>query len=259
MLLSLLLALLPLLPSDACFAQEKKEKPPAQAKISEEDRKLLTEAERKRAESGIQKARRACVRLDLPNTAPGGVGSSVIVKSGERYVLITNAHCVVGKSGAIREIDVSLPGDEIPWKEALFKARLLKADRARDLAFYELRDPKPSTPAIEFTKEEIKTGLAVVTVGWPWGRGMDDGYPVIDVGKVVGIDDTIWVDGIAVGVKGGGGEKINFGPGSSGGPLVDLDGNLVGIDVKARSGEGKHFVGAIPAATVKQALEEATK
>lgn len=252
-LLPMLAACLPLSPAQD-MSGETKEKSET-VKLSEEDSKLLTEEERKRAEVGIQKARRACLRLDVP-MAPGGVGSAPLVKYKSMTIAITNVHVIAGTP---ETLDVSLPGNDVPWQEAALKIKLIKKDSDHDLAFYEVVEPRDSIPTIELFDGEVKAGMKVSTVGWPWGRGMADGYAVIDVGTVEKIDTHVWVDHIAIGMKGGG-DKVNVGGGSSGGPLVDLNGRLLGIVQKVRTIEGsdKGYCLVIPLDVIKPSLDEIT-
>jgi S1-C subfamily serine protease len=149
-------------------------------------------------------------------------GSGIVIDNGK---VLTNAH--------------NLHGDEVrvyfaDGREA--DATVLGADADNDLAV--LGVETAAAPAITWGSAEIGIGTPVVALGNPAGRG-----PRVTFG---------FVSGVGRAFRGPRGRRIGGGvehtaplmPGSSGGPLVSVDGELLGINTN-RLGSG--FYLAIPA------------
>ena len=161
------------------------------------------------------------------------LGSGVIVSADGR--VLTNAH-VVDKAAEIR---VTLPdGLEVT-------AEVIGADPRSDIAVLKLIAPKGGKlpvlrPLPMADSSKLRLGAVVLAVGNPFGVGQGVTMGIVSaVGRAsVGIEeyeDFIQTDA-----------AIN--PGNSGGALVDLDGNLVGINtaILSRSGGYQGIGFAIP-------------
>lgn len=143
-----------------------------------------------------------------PGAAPrGGTGSGVVIGHG---LVLTNQH-VVARCSAI---DTLLAGQRLP-------AKLRRADAAVDLALLEV----PGLPAVP------SPGLrAQAAIGEPV---MVAGFPLQGVLS----SDLIVTDGLVNSLAGLAGNKTQMQisapvqPGNSGGPLLDRQGNLVGLVV----------------------------
>lgn len=135
---------------------------------------------------------------------PDGVGSAFVVDSGRRSTLLTNAHVVLAGTGAPhRNVTINQQG------RAALRGRVREIDIDNDLALIRVNRKLPA----------LRLHLGRVR----------DGAPVIAVGSPLGLGGTV-TEGIVSGKVGG---LIQFSaaasPGSSGGPLVNADGLVIGI------------------------------
>ena len=146
-------------------------------------------------------------------------------------LIITNAHVVRNRAP-----QVILPdGSNLP-------ARILAHDTRRDMAA--LSVDASGLPIIELgDSRTLLSGQWVVALGHPWGvSGAATGGVVIGMGVEMPQSNQEW---IAV--------SLHLRPGHSGGPLVDAEGRLVGINAMMTSLE----VGmAVPVHVAKAFLKE---
>jgi serine protease Do len=168
----------------------------------------------------------------------GGLGSGVIV-SNEGYI-ITNNH-VIDQADDIRV--VFYDGDEI-------EAELVGADPASDIAV--LKVDRNDLPAITMgDSEEMRVGEMVLAVGSPLNKQLAH---TVSMGIVS-----------ATGRSGFGLNQFeNFiqtdaaiNPGNSGGALVNLDGELIGINtaIASRTGGNQGIGFAIPVNMARDVME----
>lgn len=170
----------------------------------------------------------------------GSIGSGVIVRP--TGVVITNAHVIKGMS----EIRVTLND------RREFPARVLLADERSDIAVLQLEGVDGDLPTIRLDdQEEQQVGDLVLAIGNPFGVGQTVTNGIISAlnRTDTGISDSgsfIQTDA-----------PIN--PGNSGGALVDMDGDLIGINtaIFSRSGSSSGVGFAVPAAMVRRVLESA--
>lgn len=125
-------------------------------------------------------------------------------------MVLTNHHVV----GANREVSVALHDDRI------FKAAVVDRSRRLDLALLRLRDsPEDLTSATIGDPRALRVGELVFAVGNPWGlRGTLTAGVVSGTGSISG--------------RGAGyiQSDVVLAPGNSGGPLVNVRGEVVGIN-----------------------------
>jgi serine protease DegQ len=166
-----------------------------------------------------------------------GLGSGVIV-SPNGYIL-TNYHVVE----AADDIQVSLNDG------STHKARVVGSDPESDLAILQIKAEK--LPVITFGQmDDLRVGDVVLAIGNPFGVGQTVTMGIISaLGRShLGIntfENFIQTDA-----------AIN--PGNSGGALVDVHGNLVGINtaIYSRTG-GNHGIGfAIPVSSARSIMEQ---
>ena len=168
------------------------------------------------------------------------LGSGVIV-SEQGYVL-TNNHVVESAD----EIEVALPDGRKT------KAKVVGTDPETDLAV--LKIDLPNLPVIVFNRpESAKVGDVVLAIGNPFGVGQTVTSGIVSaLGRnQLGIntfENFIQTDA-----------AIN--PGNSGGALVDVNGNLAGINtaIYSRSGGNMGIGFAIPVATARQVMDGIVK
>lgn len=175
----------------------------------------------------VERVRRSLVEIRNGR----GAGAGTIWRADG--IIVTNAH-VVGRQG----FQVVLADGQ------KLAARLLAQDRDHDLAVLSVE--AMGLPAIESgNSRELKPGQWVLAMGHPWGvAGAVTAGAVIDVG-------------IPVEQSPARGEFIQVGlplrPGHSGGPLVDTQGRLVGLNTMISGPE----VGlAIPQHVIKLFLDQ---
>ena len=177
---------------------------------------------------------------DRGNEPQAGLGSGVIV-SPEGYIL-TNNHVVEGAD----EIEVILNDSRRA------KAKVIGTDPDSDLAI--LKIALDRLPVIVLgSSDTLQVGDQVLAIGNPFGVGQTVTSGIVSaLGRnQLGIntfENFIQTDA-----------AIN--PGNSGGALVDVNGNLQGINtaIYSRSGGSMGIGFAIPVSTAKQVLESIVK
>lgn len=163
------------------------------------------------------------------------LGSGVIV-SPEGYVL-TNNHVVESAD----EIVVALKdGRET-------KAKVIGTDPGTDLAL--LRIDLDKLPVLPFRESPTQVGDVVLAIGNPFGVGQTVTQGIISALGRQGLGINAFEDFIQTDAA------IN--PGNSGGALVDVNGNLVGINsaIYSQSGGNMGIGFAIPVALAKTVMQ----
>jgi S1-C subfamily serine protease len=150
-----------------------------------------------------------------PAPPPGGTGRTL--STGTGFVVapgraMTNHH-VIDDCRGLRLRNAA--GQEMP-------ARVLASDRERDLALLEV--PNEAGPPLPFRRDgNIRRGEGVVTYGFPLAGLLSSG-PTLTTGEIsalAGLGDNQRQYQISAPVQ----------PGNSGGPLLDMSGNVVGVIV----------------------------
>jgi len=176
-------------------------------------------------------------RPDGPAQRNAGLGSGVIV-SPNGYIL-TNYHVIETAD----DIQVSLNDG------STHKARVIGSDPESDLAVLQIEADK--LPAITFDRDEqARVGDVVLAIGNPFGVGQTVTMGIVSaLGRShLGIntfENFIQTDA-----------AIN--PGNSGGALVDVKGNLVGINtaIYSRTGGNQGIGFAIPVSSARSIMEQ---
>ena len=156
------------------------------------------------------------------STAEAGTGSGVVYKkSGGKAFIITNNHVIENAS----ELEVTLSdGTKLP-------AKLIGSDPWTDLAVITVNGDKIKTIA-EFGKSSmLKPGETVIAIGNPLGLQFSGS---ITQGIISGLERTIEVDINDDGQVDWNAEVIQtdaaINPGNSGGALVNMAGQVIGIN-----------------------------
>lgn len=170
----------------------------------------------------------------------GSVGSGVIVRPDG--VVVTNNHVIAG----MQQIRVTLND------RREFNARVVLADERSDIAVLQLEGVNERLPTLNIDdQEEQQIGDLVLAIGNPFGVGQTVTNGIISAlnRTETGISDSgsfIQTDA-----------AIN--PGNSGGALVDMDGDLIGINtaIFSRSGSSSGVGFAVPASMVRRVVDSA--
>jgi S1-C subfamily serine protease len=161
-------------------------------------------------------------------------GSGVIASPDGR--ILTNEH-VVEKA---EKVTVSVPG-----RRKKYPARVVGTDKQTDIALLRI-DPDGPLPAARFGSDEgVRVGQWVLAIGNPYGL---DGTVSLGIVSAMGrnleipnlLNDFIQTDAM-------------IDRGSSGGPLVDLEGRVVGINSR---GQGRGIGFTIPIDTALEVVEQ---
>jgi Do/DeqQ family serine protease len=170
------------------------------------------------------------------------LGSGVIVAPGG--IVVTNNHVVQGDAGT--EIKVALSDARE------FDAKVLLKDERTDLAVLQIKNSGIEFPYLTFADADLlEVGDLVLAVGNPFGVGQTITSGIVSAlaRTRVGVSDyQFFIQTDAA---------IN--PGNSGGALVDMRGQLVGINtaIFSKSGGSQGIGFAIPANMVKLVVESA--
>jgi serine protease Do len=158
----------------------------------------------------VTRARSALVQI---SNGSGGNGAGTIWHPAG--LIVTNAHVVAGVTRR-RALTVTLPDGRV------LPATILAADLDRDLAALSVL--AEDLPTIELgNSRALQPGDWVMAVGHPWGvEGAVTGGIVIGIGAALPELPQSGREWIAV--------SLHMRPGHSGGPLVDVNGRLVGIN-----------------------------
>lgn len=161
------------------------------------------------------------------------LGSGVIID--EKGLIVTNAHVIDGAS----QITVVLND------RREFPSKIIAVDKKTDLAVLKI-DAAEKLPALTFgSSESLEVGDLVVAIGNPFGVGQTVTSGIVSAlaRTTVGISDyQFFIQTDAA---------IN--PGNSGGALVDMNGDLIGINsaIYSRDGGSLGIGFAIPVEMVK--------
>ncbi|MDK9867404.1 S1C family serine protease [Staphylococcus equorum] len=196
----------------------------------------------------MQKAQNldSLLKGDSSKSEEAGVGSGVIYQknNGSAYI-VTNNHVIDGAN----EIKVQLHNSK------QVDAKLVGKDALTDIAVLKINDTK-GTKAIDFANSsKVNTGDSVFAMGNPLGLEFANS---VTSGIISASERTIDTKTSA------GTNKVNvlqtdaaINPGNSGGALVDINGNLVGINSMKIASEQVEGIGfAIPSNEVKVTIKE---
>lgn len=192
----------------------------------------------------VAKTKPSVVMVIVESQRGKGVGTGFIVD--KRGYLVTNAHV----AGDFKEFKIKLSDHRI------VKGVLVAVQHARDLALIRIESERADWPALALAEHDPREGQMVATMGYPLGlpfsvalgvvSGLDRQMTPEDTGDRLGIAVTYLQTDAAVN------------PGNSGGPLVDMDGRVVGINtmILSQVGEFNGLGLAITSGDVKAFLEE---
>jgi len=173
-------------------------------------------------------------------------GSGVIVRP--EGLVLTNEHVVRGAE----EIKVTLPDGR------MMEGGLLDSDPALDLAVVSVKGSRlPVAPLGD--SEDLIIGEWAIAIGNPFGYLLDDTQPTVTVGVISAINRAIRPGERSVALyRNMIQTDAAINPGNSGGPLVNADGEVIGINTFIfTSGGGSEGIGfARPIEDAKRILSD---
>jgi Do/DeqQ family serine protease len=175
-----------------------------------------------------------------PRGRPESMGSGVIVSS-DGYIL-TNNHVVDGAD----EVRVALANGQE------YTARLIGVDPGTDIAVLKIQGTDvPSAVLADSTK--IRVGDLAFAIGNPFGVGQTVTMGIVSGTERTGFGITEYEDFIQTDAA------VN--PGNSGGPLIDAEGRVIGINtaILSRSGGNQGIGFAVPINLARFTMEQLIK
>jgi len=172
-----------------------------------------------------------------------GLGSGVIVS--EDGYIITNYHVIKDAD----EINV------ITYEDEEISAEIIGSDEATDVAVLKVNSDH-NLSAINFgNSEDLRVGELVLAIGSPLSEGLAHS---VSMGIVSAKDRSIGIVAEGQGYENFIQTDAAINPGNSGGALINLDGDLVGINTAIASQTGGNIgVGfAIPVDMAKSVMEQ---
>ncbi len=151
-----------------------------------------------------------------------GTGSGVIYKKENgKALIVTNNHVVEGAS----TLEVTLTDG------TKTEAKLLGSDVWTDLAVIQIDDKGVDTVAQFGNSDKLKSGEPVIAIGNPLGLNFSGS---VTQGIISGLNRTIPIDVNSDGIEDWNAEVIQtdaaINPGNSGGALVNINGQVIGIN-----------------------------
>jgi len=225
---------------------------PAPATLTQEDidaavvHTLNTQTLPSRAALAAQRIAPAVVRVRTqdedkanPNGAflDSGVGSGVVIS--EEGIILTNLHVVQGAKRIQVTFADGMESD----------AQVIAVQPHNDLAVIKAsRLPDDLQPAILGSSQNLQPGDEVVAVGFPFGIG-----PSVSAGVVSGLNRQFGSEGKTQ-MRGLIQADAAANPGNSGGPLINMAGEVVGIVTAILNPtSARTFIGIVFAATIENA------
>lgn len=168
-----------------------------------------------------------------------GTGSGFVVDKGG--AIVTAAHVVDGAS----TVAVRLASG----RDA--QARVLGADQSSDIALLRVDVPQAELHPLSLgDSDAVSVGDPVVAIGNPLGLERS-----LTAGVVSGLDRTIESPSGAT-IAGAIQTDAALNPGNSGGPLVDAQGRVIGVNVQIAPGGNTSIGYAVPVNTVRRVVAQ---
>ena len=199
---------------------------------------LIIEAVEKVAKNVVNIASVRMVQDQLFRLFPiEGVGSGIIIDS--KGLILTNNH-VVDKTSNLK---ITLKDGNI------FNGKVIGTDEVSDLAVVKVESTEALPQAQLGNSDDLKMGQIVIAIGNPFGL---TGGPTVTAGIVSALNRSLQFESGAL-------ELIQtdaaINPGNSGGPLVNTNGEVIGINTaKMPYAQGIGF--AVPINTAKETMKE---
>ena len=179
------------------------------------------------------------VRIEVQTARERGTASGIVIDT--RGYVVTSNHVLEGAPSI--DVDIILPDGRH------LAADVVGRDAPSDVAVVRMRVPPRDLSAARFgDSDQAQIGEWVLAVGSPLGLEQ-----TITAGIISGRGPLEGGDGIAAQVYLQTDAKVN--PGNSGGPLVNLDGEVVGLAALISAGPGGSYGYAVPINLVRRTAE----
>ncbi|MET9023356.1 trypsin-like peptidase domain-containing protein, partial [Actinopolymorpha sp. NPDC004070] len=172
----------------------------------------------------VASAMPSVVEVHVKSIGGSSTGSgTVLTRSG---LILTNYHVVATHDLGATQIDVKVGGQH----PASQQASIISADPAADLAVIQVTKEGGFKPASLGDSSTVVPGTQVIAIGSPEGL-----QGSVTTGVVSALDRPVQVEGTRTGQD----KPLTYAaiqtdaalnPGNSGGPLLDLDGRVIGIN-----------------------------
>ncbi|MBW4698189.1 MAG: trypsin-like peptidase domain-containing protein [Aphanocapsa lilacina HA4352-LM1] len=172
-----------------------------------------------------------------------GSGSGSILDAQGR--ILTNYHVVRSPKS---RLEVTLANGK------RYRARLVGADPSNDLAVIQMEDPPPNLTTITLGESSnLQVGRKVLAIGNPFGLER-----TLTTGVVSALDRDLASERAGRTLRNLIQTDAAINPGNSGGPLLDSQGQLIGVNtaIFSTSGSSAGIGFAVPVDTVRQVLPE---
>jgi S1-C subfamily serine protease len=181
---------------------------------------------------------------------PSVVHVEAIVKFNERRSQVTGSGVIVDAQGAIltnehvvdnaEKVTVSVPGSK-----RKYPARIIGMDRQTDIALLRITPDAPLPAATLGSADDVQVGQWVLAIGNPYGLDGTVSFGIVSAkGRNLEVPDLL-NDFIQT--------DAMIDRGSSGGPLVDLEGRVLGINSR---GQGRGIGFTIPIDVVREVMRQ---
>lgn len=170
----------------------------------------------------------AAVRGSVVQVLPGSSGGAgVVLSRGRELVVVTNAHVARGATGDRLRI--------LSHRRTAYQATIERSDDRRDLALLALPSAasRDLSPAILGDTATVRPGQLVLAIGHPFGLANAVTAGIVhSMGQLRGAWEVTprshklsWIQA-----------DIMLAPGNSGGPLLDIEGRVIGINTMVFGG-----------------------
>lgn len=181
------------------------------------------------------------VTTETGETTSEGQGSGFIIS--DKNEVVTNYHVIEGGTNI-----------DIEFKDGRrYPARILGTDEETDLALLQLKTQE-RIPHVSFKQtDDLRIGDWVVAIGNPFGIGQSTSLGVISAIGRESVDSGSYVDYIQT--------DATINRGNSGGPLFDLEGNVVGVNsaIYSPTGASVGIAFVIPHHTAEDVIKSLRK
>lgn len=179
----------------------------------------------------------------MPSQPRIGTGSGVIIN--DKGYIVTNNHVIENAD----EVEVTLYNNES------YKATVIGTDPTTDLALLQIKADNLKTMAL-VNSDDVEVGEWVLAVGNPMGLNS-----TVTAGIVSAKARSININREKFAVESFIQTDAAINPGNSGGALVNLDGNLIGINtaIASRTGTYTGYGFAVPSNIVTKVMEDLLK